>query len=602
MSTYRAPLADMNFVLNDLAGLADVAKLPGCEEASPDTVTAILEEAAKFATEVLDPLNRPGDIEGSKRNPDGSVTTPKGFKEAYRQFIENGWNGLTKSTQYGGQGLPQLVSTPVEEMWHAANMAFDLCPLLTQGAIEALELCGTPEQKKTYLPNMVQGVWAGTMNLTEPQAGSDLAAVRTRAVPQGDGTYKLFGQKIFITFGEHDLTDNIVHLVLARTPDAPEGVKGISLFLVPKFLVNADRSLGARNDVTCVSLEHKLGIHASPTAVLSYGEHGGAVGYLLGQENRGLEYMFIMMNLARFSVGMEGVGISERAYQRAVAYARDRVQGKPVGADRDARGPIIGHPDIRRMLMTMRAYTEAMRAVGYVTASAMDHARHHPDAAARAKHQAFVDLMIPIVKGWCTETAQEVAYLGVQVHGGMGFIEETGAAQYYRDARIITIYEGTTGIQANDLIGRKTARDSGATARAIAADIDRVAAHCASHPDAVLRSIGLRLAAATAALQSAIEWMVPAYGTHIRAAHAAAVPYLKLWGVVAGGWQMARAALVAVKHLSEGEGDAEFLHAKVATAQYYAQCLLPQADALARTVTEGSDAALALSPQQFERA
>jgi len=319
MSTYRAPLADMNFVLNELAGLADVAKLPGCEEASPDTVTAILEEAAKFATEVLDPLNRPGDIEGSKRNPDGSVTTPKGFKEAYRQFIENGWNGLTKSTQYGGQGLPQLVSTPVEEMWHAANMAFDLCPLLTQGAIEALELCGTPEQKKTYLPNMVQGVWAGTMNLTEPQAGSDLAAVRTRAVPQGDGTYKLFGQKIFITFGEHDLTDNIVHLVLARTPDAPEGVKGISLFLVPKFLVNADGSLGARNDVTCVSLEHKLGIHASPTAVLSYGEHGGAVGYLVGQENRGLEYMFIMMNLARFSVGMEGVGISARAYQRAFA-------------------------------------------------------------------------------------------------------------------------------------------------------------------------------------------------------------------------------------------------------------------------------------------
>ena len=601
MSTYRAPLADMHFVLNELAGLEAVAGLPGCEEATPDTVAAILQEASRFATDVLDPLNRTGDLEGSKRQPDGSVTTPKGFKEAYRQFIENGWNGLTKPTAYGGQGLPQLVSTPVEEMWHAANMAFDLCPLLTQGAIEALELCGTPEQKSTYLPHMVAGTWAGTMNLTEPQAGSDLAAVRTRAVPQGDGTYKLFGQKIFITFGEHDLTDNIVHLVLARTPDAPEGVKGISLFLVPKFLVNADGSLGARNDVACVSLEHKLGIHASPTCVLSYGEDKGAIGYLVGAENRGLEYMFIMMNLARFSVGMEGVGISERAYQRAVSYARDRVQGKPVG-ESGSRGTIIEHPEVRRMLMTMRAYTEAMRALGYVTASAMDHARHEPDAKARAQHQAFVDLMIPIVKGWFTETAQEVAYLGVQVHGGMGFIEETGAAQYYRDARIITIYEGTTGIQANDLIGRKTARDGGATARAVAGDIDRVAAHCASHANASLRAIGMPLAVAAAALQAAIEWMVPAYGTKVRAAHAAAVPYLKLWGLACGGWQMARAALVAAKHLADADGDADFMRAKIATAVYYAECLLPQADGLSRAITEGSDAALALTPEQFERA
>ena len=601
MSIYRAPLADMQFVLNELAGLAEVAKLPGCEEAAPDTVNAILEEAAKFATDVLDPLNRSGDLQGSTRHPDGSVTTPKGFKEAYRQFIENGWNGLTKPIAYGGQGLPQLVSTPVEEMWHAANMAFDLCPLLTQGAIEALELCGTPEQKSTYLPKMVEGTWAGTMNLTEPQAGSDLAAVRTRAVPQGDGTYKLYGQKIFITFGEHDLTENIIHLVLARTPDAPEGVKGISLFLVPKFLVQPDGSLGARNDVACVSLEHKLGIHASPTAVLSYGDKAGAIGYLVGQENRGLEYMFIMMNLARFSVGMEGVGISERAYQRAVSYARDRVQGRPVGGEQQG-APIIEHPDIRRMLMTMRAYTEAMRAVGYVTASAMDHARHEPDAEARAQHQAFVDLMIPIVKGWSTETAQEVAYLGVQVHGGMGFIEETGAAQYYRDARIITIYEGTTGIQANDLIGRKTARDGGATARAVAADIDRVAAHCASHPDPSLRAIGLPLASATAALQAAIEWLVPAYGTNVRAAHAAAVPYLKLWGLACGGWQMARAALIAAKRLSDREGDPEFMRAKIATAVYYAECLLPQADGLSRTIIDGSDAALALRAEQFERA
>ena len=440
MSTYHAPLAEMQFVLNDLAGLSKVASLPGFEDATPDTVTAVLEEAARFATEVLDPLNATGDREGSKLLADGTVKTPAGFKPAYRQFAENGWNGLTKPVEYGGQNLPQLVATPVEEMWHAANMAFDLCPLLTQGAIDAIELCGTPEQKAKFLPSMVSGAWTGTMNLTEPQAGSDLAAVRTRAVPQGDGTYKLFGQKIFITFGEHDFTDNIIHLVLARTPTAPEGVKGISLFLVPKFLINADGSLGARNDVHCVSLEHKLGIHASPTAVLAYGDNGGATGYLIGEENRGLEYMFIMMNQARFSVGMEGVGLSERAYQRAVAYARDRVQGKAPGAEKAAKaGPIIDHPDIRRMLMTMRAHTEAMRAVGYVTAAAVDNARHAPEAATRAQHQAFVDLMIPIVKGWCTETAQEVTSLGVQVHGGMGYIEETGAAQHYRDARIITI-------------------------------------------------------------------------------------------------------------------------------------------------------------------
>ena len=598
MSTYHAPLQEMQFVLNDLAGLAQVASLPGFEEATADTVTAILEEAAKFASNVLDPLNVPGDREGATRLADGSVKTASGFKEAYRQFIENGWNGLTKNPEYGGQGLPQLVATPVEEMWHSANMAFDLCPLLTQGAIEALELCATPEQKATFLPKMVDGTWTGTMNLTEPQAGSDLAAVRTRAVPQGDGTYKLYGQKIFITYGDHDYTDNIIHMVLARTPDAPAGVKGISLFIVPKYLINPDGSLGARNDVQCVSLEHKLGIHASPTAVLAYGDKGGAVGYLIGEENRGLEYMFIMMNLARFSVGVEGVGISERAYQRAVAYARDRVQGKPVGLD-TAAGTIIEHPDIRRMLMTMRAYTEAMRAVAFVTAAAMDNARRHPDPDIRKRHQAFVDLMIPIVKGWSTETAQEVTYLGVQVHGGMGFIEETGAAQHYRDARIITIYEGTTGIQANDLIGRKTARDGGATARAVADDIDRVAARLASHRDASLQAIGLRLAAATAALQSAIDWVIPTYGSNVRIAHAAAVPYLKLWGLVCGGWQLGRGALAASERLVSGDGDTEFLRAKVATARFYAEALLPQAEALAQSITGGSDAALALTADQF---
>jgi len=590
----------MQFVLNELAGLAQVASLPGFEDATPDTVTAILQEASKFATEVLDPLNAPGDREGSKLLPDGSVQTPAGFKAAYKQYADNGWNGLTKPVEYGGQNLPQLVATPVEEMWHAANMAFDLCPLLTQGAIDAIELCATPEQKAKFLPPMVSGAWTGTMNLTEPQAGSDLAAVRTRAVPQADGSYKLYGQKIFITFGEHDYTDNIVHLVLARTPDAPEGVKGISLFLVPKFLINDDGSLGARNDVRAVSLEHKLGIHASPTAVLAYGDHGGATGFLIGQENRGLEYMFVMMNQARFSVGMEGVGLSERAYQRAVAYARERVQGKAPGVEASSSaGPIIDHPDIRRMLMTMRAYTEAMRAVGYVTAAAIDNARHGPEAAARAQHQVFVDLMIPIVKGWCTETAQEVTYLGVQVHGGMGFIEETGAAQHYRDARIITIYEGTTGIQANDLIGRKTARDGGKAAHLVAAQIDKVAAKLASNADPSLNAIGLRLAAATAALQTAIDWIVQTFGTNPRAAHASSVPYLKLWGLCAGGWQMGRAALVATEKLKSDAGDVAFLRAKIATARFYAECLLPQADAHSQAVVGGSASVLAIPAEQF---
>ena len=600
MSTYHAPLADMEFVMNDLAGLAQVASLPGFEDAAPDTAAAILEEAGKFATNVLDPLNVPGDREGSVLLENGTVKTPAGFKAAYKQFCENGWNGLTKSSEYGGQGLPQIVASAVEEMWHSANLAFDLCPLLTQGAIEAIELRGSDKLKDTYLPKMVEGTWTGTMNLTEPQAGSDLAAVRTRAVPQGDGTYKVFGQKIFITFGEHDYTENIIHLVLARTPDAPEGVKGISLFVVPKFLVNEDGSLGARNDVHCVSLEHKLGIHASPTAVLAYGDKGGATGYLVGEENRGLEYMFIMMNLARFSVGLEGVGIAERAYQRAVAYARDRVQGKPIGLDTATKAsPIIEHPDIRRMLMTMRAYTEATRAVAYVTASALDNARRNPDEAARKKAQAFADFMIPIVKGWSTEVGQEVASLGVQVHGGMGFIEETGAAQYVRDARITTIYEGTTGIQANDLIGRKTARDAGAVAKAIAGEVDKVAARLAARSEPALQAIGVQLAAATADVQSAIEWLVPAFGQHPRVAHVGAVSYLKLWGLVAGGWQMGRAALAAADKLAAGEGDAQFCHRKIATARYYADALLPQASALAHTIIHGGESALALAAEDF---
>ncbi len=600
MSTYRAPLADMQFVMNELAGLAQVSKLPGYEESDPDVVAAVLDEASKFATNVLDPLNVPGDREGSRRNDDGTITTPKGFKDAYLQYCENGWNGLNKNPEFGGQGLPLLVSTAVEEMWHASNMAFDLCPLLTQGAIEAIERNGSDALKRAFLPKMVSGEWTGTMNLTEPQAGSDLAAVRTRAVPQGDGTYKLYGNKIFITYGEHDYTDNIVHLVLARTPEAPEGVKGISLFVVPKRLVNGDGSLGAHNDVRCVSIEHKLGIHASPTCVMAYGDHGGAVGYLVGEENRGLEYMFVMMNLARFSVGMEGVALADRAYQRAVAYARERVQGRPLGA---AKGPntatIIEHPDIRRMLMTMRAYTEAMRAVAYVTAAATDNAHRHPDANARMHHQRFVDLMIPIVKGHSTEMAQEIASLGLQVHGGMGFIEETGAAQHLRDARITTIYEGTTGIQANDLIGRKTARDGGAAAREVVADMRKVARELTSSADKSLPPIGASLAEGVDALARAIDWMVPAFGEKSRDAHAVAVPYLRLWGVVAGAWQLGRAALIASRHLHEGNGDARFLRAKLLTARFYADNLLPQAGALSRSIVHGGESALALPAEQF---
>jgi 3-(methylsulfanyl)propanoyl-CoA dehydrogenase len=600
MSQYRAPLKEMHFVLNELAGLAQVGGLPGFEDATPDTVAAILDEAAKFATEVLDPLNAVGDREGAHRLDDGSVKTPTGFKAAYLQYCANGWNGLTKNPEFGGQGLPQLVATAVEEMWHAANMAFDLCPLLTQGAIEAIELCGTAEQKQRFLPKMVEGVWTGTMNLTEPQAGSDLAAVRTRAVPQPDGGFKLYGQKIFITYGEHDYTDNIIHLVLARTPTAPEGIKGISLFIVPKFLINADGSLGARNDVQCVSLEHKLGIHASPTAVLAYGDRGGAIGYLVGQENRGLEYMFIMMNLARFSVGLEGVGIAERAYQRAAAYAKERVQGRAVGAEQGGgTATIIQHPDVRRMLLSMKAQTEAMRALSYVTAAALDNARAHPDAEARRRHQAFAELMIPVVKGWCTETAQEITSTGVQVHGGMGFIEETGAAQHYRDARIITIYEGTTGIQANDLIGRKTARDGGRTALAVVAQMQALEAELGEHPGAEFAAIRGQLAAALAALGTAVEWVVRTYANDSRAAHAASVPYLKLWGLTAGGWQMARAALVAARRLAENKGDGEFYRAKIATARFYADYYLPQTLALKHAVLTAGESVLALADEQF---
>src|SRR5919106_617008 len=550
MSTYQAPLKDMRFALKELAGLSEVAKLPGYQDATPDTVDAILEEASKFASEVLDPINYSGDREGSKLT-GGEVRTPKGFRDAYRKFCEGGWNALPFEAQWGGQGLPRLVSTPVQEMWKSSNMSFSLCPLLTQGAIEALLLRGSEPLKKAYLPSMVAGKWTGTMNLTEPQAGSDLSLVKTKAERSGEH-YLISGQKIFITYGEHDLAENIVHLVLARTPDAPEGVKGISLFVVPKSIPNKDGSPGKRNSAKFASIEHKLGIHASPTAVMVYDR---AVGYLVGEENRGLEYMFIMMNAARFAVGLEGVAIAERAFQRALAFAKERIQGRDLVGGGGAV-PIIRHPDVRRMLMLMKSQAEAMRALAYVVAAAMDFALKTKNK----NHQAFVDLMIPVVKGWSTETGVEVASLGVQVHGGMGFVEETGAAQYLRDARITTIYEGTTGIQAMDLVGRKIAREGGATAKAWLNEVRKMDAQLGGHPE-----IRKALADGVKAIEDGVDFIVGAKDP--RAQFAGAVPFLKLMGIVAGGWQMARAALMAEKNL--GAGDKAFLETKIATARFY---------------------------------
>ena len=593
MSSYTAPLKDMRFVLNELAGLGEVAKLPGCADAAPDTVDAILEEAGKFATEVLDPLNYSGDQEGSQWR-DGAVKTPKGFKEAYKQYVEAGWPALPFEEKFGGQGLPKLVATAVEEMLTSSNMSFSLCPLLTQGAIHALILCGSDALKKAYLEKMVAGKWTGTMNLTEPQAGSDLALVRSRAVPRGDH-YLISGQKIFITYGDHDLTENIVHLVLARTPDAPEGVKGISLFVVPKYLLNADGTPGERNTAKCASIEHKLGIHASPTAVMVF---ENAVGYLVGEENKGLSYMFVMMNAARFSVGLEGVSIAERAFQRALAYAKDRLQGKDL-VQGGKTVSIIHHPDVRRMLMLMKSQTEAARALAYVVAASMDFSLRVEDKNERKRHQAFVDLMIPVVKGWSTETGIEVASLGVQVHGGMGFIEETGAAQHLRDARITTIYEGTTGIQASDLVGRKIAREGGVTVKEWVAVLKKFDAELSKSGNPDVQALRKRLAAGAQAVVESVDFILATAGKDPNAAFAGAVPFLKLMGIVAGGWQMARAALISEKKLLDKDSDRSFHAAKISTARFFGDHVLSQAPGLAATVTDGSAAVMALSEDQF---
>jgi 3-(methylthio)propanoyl-CoA dehydrogenase len=573
MVPYAPPVSDMRFVLEEVAGLASIASLPGYEVATPDTVAAVLDQAADLARDVLAPLNDSGDREGARLE-NGVVRAPAGFRDAYQTFVAGGWGGLPCLEEYGGQGLPLAVAAAVSEMWSAANLGFALCPMLTMGAVEALEHHGTEELKTLYLPRLVSGEWTGTMNLTEPQAGSDVGALKTRAVKHGDH-YRITGQKIFITYGDHDLAENIIHLVLARTPDSPPGTHGISLFLVPKFLPDADGAPGRRNDVRCVSLEHKLGIHASPTAVLAFGDEEGAIGFLVGEEHRGMACMFTMMNNARLNVGLQGVAISERAYQQALEYARTRTQGVPVG--RAGAAPIVWHPDVRRMLLLMRARTEAARALAYLTAASLDRVRRSPDAGDRKRMRARAELLVPMVKAWSTDLGVENASLAVQVHGGMGFIEETGVAQHYRDARIAPIYEGTNGIQALDLLGRKLVRDQGAAAYALITEMRDLPAM----PPALSNGID--------AAEMATTHLLKSWGSDPACAMAGATPYLTLFATVAGGWLMVRAALAASEKLDRGEGDPRFLKGKLLSAQFYTDHVLPQATGLlASTVNSTS--------------
>ena len=594
--SYRAPVKDMLFNIQHLAGLETLTQqVPVFADFGLDTAAAVLEECAKLTEDIIAPLNFEGDKNPSSWK-DGVVTTTPGFKQAFRAYAEGGWQGLVHPTEFGGQGAPKTIAAACNEMLQSANMSFALCPLLTDGAVEALLTAGTDEQKQVFIPKLLDGSWTGTMNLTEPQAGSDLALVRTRAEPQGDGTYKVFGTKIFITYGEHDMAENIAHLVLARVVGAPEGVKGISLFLVPKFLVNADGSLGVRNDAHCVSIEHKMGIKASPTAVLQFGDHGGAIGTLIGQENRGLEYMFIMMNAARYGVGLQGIAIADRAYQKAAAYAKDRVQSRPVDGSVAGSAAIIHHPDVRRMLMTMRALTEGCRAMASTAAAAFDAAHHHPDGDARKQNQAFYDFMVPLVKGYSTEMSLEVTSLGVQVHGGMGFIEETGAAQYYRDAKILTIYEGTTAIQANDLVGRKTTRDGGQLARGIAGQIEVTEGELARRDSVAAKSVLKALRASRDDFLAAVDFIAGSAKANPNAAYAGSVPYLMLAGNLVAGWQLARALMAAEDALAT---DKEFMAAKIVTARFYAEHILPRTASLRAAIVDGADSVTAMSLDAF---
>lgn len=592
---YNAPLKDMRFVLQELVNIESVFALPGYEDCSTDLIDMLLEEGARFASQVLAPLNRPGDK--GVRWDNGQVTTAPGFKAAWKSYADLGWIGLRAPREYGGQGMPAVVAAVVEEMWCAANLAFSLAPMLTLGAIETIYQHASDELKKRYLPALITGRWAGTMNLTESQAGSDLAQLSTRALPEPDGTFRIIGQKIFITWGEHDMTENIIHMVLARIEGAPPGVKGLSLFIVPKFIVNADGTLGERNELACVSIEHKLGIHGSPTAVMVFGGERGAVGYLVGEPNKGLSHMFTMMNFARLSVGIEGIAVSERAYQKARQYARERVQSRPLASAGQDAVAIVKHPDVRRMLLMMKSQIEAQRALSIFAAATLDQAAHALDPNARQKQQALVNFLVPIVKGWNTEQAIEITSLAIQIHGGMGYIEETGVAQYWRDARITSIYEGTTGIQALDLIGRKTALDNGATAYALISDIRATAEqlHVLGAEQLIKLARQLKQAADTA--QQCIDYIVQYYHTSPEKPAAGSVPFLKLMGILLGGWFLARAALTAYPVRNPSVEHASFLEAKLNTARFFGDHLLVQVTSLAASFLHGAETVLQLDDE-----
>lgn len=598
MSEYLAPLEDMKFALKEVVDIASLTELPNFSKVGLESLDDILDEAGRFFNEVISPTNRVGDLEGSKLNQDGKVTTPTGFKEAYAQYVDAGWGAISFDPEYGGGGFPWLVGIAVTEMLTAANMAMSLNPMLTQGSIHALTAHGDPDQKLAWLPKLITGEWAGTMNLTEPQAGSDVGALTAKAELQENGTYLISGQKIYITWGEHDLTENIIHLVLARTPDAPPGTKGISLFIVPKFLVNDDGSLGEENDVKCLSIEHKLGIHASPTCVLQFGDNGGAIGYLVGDENSGMRYMFTMMNQARLAVGLEGLAVADRAYQQALEYALERRQGRRPETPKGESSLIIEHPDVRRMLMTMKAYVEAMRCLVYLNAKAIDIAHHHPDESEREQGRELTDLLTPLSKGWCTDLGNELTSLGIQVHGGMGFVEETGAAQHYRDIRIAGIYEGTNGIQAIDLVGRKLNMRNGDVVFELLTQIDETVTKL---NEKGLEEIGLPLKEANESLKTASTWLLESGAANGDAVLAGATPYLRMFGTTIGGWLMANSALSAQQLLTEATENTEFLQAKIETARFFAQQLLPQATGLLASVTSGSDSMFAINSESLRR-
>ena len=602
MNNYQAPLRDMRFVMHELVGSTAICALPGYQECDPDLMDAVLEEAAKFAGDILSPLNPVGDREGARWQAGadglGEVRTAPGFADAYRQFAEGGWMALPCPPDFGGQGLPRLLAVAVSEMWKSANLSFSHVITLTHGAIEALLIAGSADMTATWLPKLVSGEWTGTMNITEPQAGSDLAAIACRAQPQGDGSYRIFGQKIFITYGDHDLAENIVHLVLARTPDAPPGVKGLSLFLVPKFILDADGRPGAHNDVYCTSIEHKLGVHGSPTTTLVHGDHGGSTGHLIGELGRGLEIMFIMMNSARLSVGTEGLAVAQRAWQMASEYAKERIQGTDASQKGGERVAIVRHPDVRRLLMTQRCHTEAIRALAYSIAALQDVAHQATDTGEREAAHRRVELLTPVLKGWSTESSVELTSLAIQVFGGMGFVEETGVAQLMRDARITPIYEGTTAIQAADLAGRKIARDGGKSLAALVAEMRQTQAALTAADEAALATIAARLDDSLGHLESAAQAVLKKMAQQPAAALVVAEPFLKLMGTVVGGWQMAKAALVASQALAAGSDD-PFYREKLASARFYATHLLPRTAGLTITVQGDNSLLLELGDGAF---